>query len=176
MSSSWVRCTWRGGPWPGAATPSSAVSAPPVMSPIALNVVRSPTGFSTASPSPGPMAYGSASTCGMLCERPRSGAPGQWSEQFVLLQTRRRLGVVRRQEDGGVLAGVGENPVERLHEYLRLGSDRIRAPGPQLFQAVARVTGEQHVLAVVVDADHRDVPRGVARSCDHDHASVGGER
>ena len=58
----------------------------------------------------------------------------------------------------------------------RVGADGVGAPCVQLLERVGRVAGEHHVAALVVDADHRDVPGRVARCRDGDDASVGAER
>ena len=108
--------------------------------------------------------------------RPCGAADLIAAPQLARLQPRHRVGVVRRQVDRRLLAAVGEDPVDRGDGDARLGPDGVGAPGEELLERVGRVAGQHHVMAVVVDADDRDVADRVAGGRDDHDPPVVGQR
>ena len=79
---------------------------------------------------------------------------------------------MRGQVDRRVLCAVSQDRLQRRDVNLRVRPDGVGASGVELFERVRRVTGEQHVPARVVDADHGHVTRRVARGRDGDDPSI----
>src|SRR5437870_5039304 len=84
------------------------------------------------------------------------------SERRAGGEARLGLRIVRGQVDDGVPRAVGEDPVDRRDRDRGLRPDRVAAAGAELLEAVGRVAREEHMVAVVVDAQDRYVPGRVA--------------
>ena len=75
-----------------------------------------------------------------------------------------------------MLRAMGEDRVERRDVDRGVRADRVGASRVQLLERVGRVTGEHHMPAGVINADHRDVTGGVPGRRDGDDPSVIAER